>query len=202
MIFKWWHSKYGTGFTALGVIFLRVGSLNAHYKFGFPWMACLFSVPQPLSTVMYQMLNFPIQWCILYPVKFGRQKLHVVMTMLKNVPGPRPIDWLSYFSSQLHFNCGSPLIRRRWGQDLVWLRDPITPGKLTDLPRDFPGGPVVESLRFHCRALGSIPGWGTKIPYDAKCGRKRKNIFPLSLSEYMTPLYKEKYIKQFWDHTN
>ena len=38
------------------------------------------------------------------------------------------------------------MIRSRWGQDLVWLRDPITPGKLTDFPRDFPGGPVVESL--------------------------------------------------------
>ena len=108
MIFKWWHSKYGTGFTALGVIFFRVKSLNAHYKFGFSWMACLFSVPQPLSTVMYQMLNFPIQWyCILYPVKFGRQKLHVVMMMLKNVPGPRPVD-INYLVS-LH-SCISTVV--------------------------------------------------------------------------------------------
>ena len=30
--------------------------------------------------------------------------------------------------------------------------------------REFPGGPVVRTRRFHCHGLGSIPGWGTKIP--------------------------------------
>ena len=29
--------------------------------------------------------------------------------------------------------------------------------------REFPGGPVVRTLRFHCWGPGSIPGWGTKI---------------------------------------
>ena len=30
--------------------------------------------------------------------------------------------------------------------------------------REFPGGPVVRTWNFHCRGLGSIPAWGTKIP--------------------------------------
>ena len=30
--------------------------------------------------------------------------------------------------------------------------------------RDFPGGPVIKTLFFHCRGKGSIPGLGTKIP--------------------------------------
>ena len=30
--------------------------------------------------------------------------------------------------------------------------------------REFPGGPVVRTWCFHCQGLGSIPGWGTKIP--------------------------------------
>ena len=29
--------------------------------------------------------------------------------------------------------------------------------------RDFPHGPVVKTPCFHCRGMGSIPGWGTKI---------------------------------------
>ena len=36
---------------------------------------------------------------------------------------------------------------------------------------DFPGSPVVKTLRFHCRGWGSIPRWGTKIPYAAWCGQ-------------------------------
>ena len=36
---------------------------------------------------------------------------------------------------------------------------------------DFPGGPVVKTLCFHCSGHGSIPGRGTKIPHD-ECGQK------------------------------
>ena len=28
---------------------------------------------------------------------------------------------------------------------------------------DFPGGPVVKTLRFHCKRMGLIPGQGTKM---------------------------------------
>ena len=40
---------------------------------------------------------------------------------------------------------------------------------------DFPGGPVVRTLCFHCRGTVSIPGRGTKIPRGAQ--RSQKKIF-------------------------
>ena len=39
---------------------------------------------------------------------------------------------------------------------------------------EFPGSPVVRTQRFHCHGLGSIPGWGTKIPEAAQNGQKKK----------------------------
>ena len=33
--------------------------------------------------------------------------------------------------------------------------------------RDFPGGPVVENQPSSAGDIGSIPGWGTKIPHAA-----------------------------------
>ena len=33
---------------------------------------------------------------------------------------------------------------------------------------DFPGGPVVETPRFHCRGCGLIPDPGTRIPHAAR----------------------------------
>ena len=38
---------------------------------------------------------------------------------------------------------------------------------------DFPGSPVVRIPGFHCRALGSSPGWGTKIPQDAVAAERK-----------------------------
>ena len=40
--------------------------------------------------------------------------------------------------------------------------------------REFPGGPVVKTQRFHCGDLGSIPGQGTKIPQVAWYGQREK----------------------------
>ena len=34
--------------------------------------------------------------------------------------------------------------------------------------RDFPGGPVVKNLPCKAEDMGSIPGWGTKIPQVAE----------------------------------
>ena len=31
--------------------------------------------------------------------------------------------------------------------------------------RGFPGGPVVNTLPSNARGMGSIPGWGAKIPH-------------------------------------
>ena len=33
--------------------------------------------------------------------------------------------------------------------------------------RDFPGGPLVKNLPSIAGYMGSIPGWGTKIPHAA-----------------------------------
>ena len=44
--------------------------------------------------------------------------------------------------------------------------------------RDSPGGPVVRTLRFHCQGLGSIPGWGTKIPKATWHGQKIEKKTP------------------------
>ena len=40
--------------------------------------------------------------------------------------------------------------------------------------REFPGGPVVRTLHFHCCGPGLIPGWGTKIPQATQHGQKKK----------------------------
>ena len=40
--------------------------------------------------------------------------------------------------------------------------------------RDFPGGPVVRTWRFHFGGPGSIPGLGSRIPQDVGRGRKKK----------------------------
>ena len=39
---------------------------------------------------------------------------------------------------------------------------------------EFPGGSVVKAPGFTAGGVGSIPGWGTKIPYTAWHGKKKK----------------------------
>ena len=39
---------------------------------------------------------------------------------------------------------------------------------------DFPGSPVVKILPFHCRGIGFISGWGTKILNATWNGQKIK----------------------------
>ena len=39
---------------------------------------------------------------------------------------------------------------------------------------DFPGGPVVKTLHFHCRGHEFDPGWRTKISQATQCGQKKK----------------------------
>ena len=38
--------------------------------------------------------------------------------------------------------------------------------------KDFPDGPVVKTLPFNARGVGSIPGGRTKIPHAIGCGQK------------------------------
>ena len=47
--------------------------------------------------------------------------------------------------------------------------------KKKSLSGDFLGGPVVKTLRFHCRGgMGFIPGGGTKIPCGVAKKKKKK----------------------------
>ena len=43
--------------------------------------------------------------------------------------------------------------------------------------RNFPGGPVVKTVISKCRAMGPIPGGGTKIPL-AKQTKQKQQIPP------------------------
>ena len=45
---------------------------------------------------------------------------------------------------------------------------------IRDRHRDFPGGPVVETLPSNAGGVGLIPGRGTKIPHAS--GPKNQNI--------------------------
>ena len=40
--------------------------------------------------------------------------------------------------------------------------------------KDFPGGPVIKTLYFHCRGVGSIPDQGTMILHAEQDGEKEK----------------------------
>ena len=42
---------------------------------------------------------------------------------------------------------------------------PLSYSKLRRVRGNFPGGPVVKNLPSNARDVGSIPGWGTKIPH-------------------------------------
>ena len=46
--------------------------------------------------------------------------------------------------------------------------------------QDFPGGPVVKTLRFHYKGTGLIPGGGTKMPHGA--AKKTKQNKAMSFS--------------------
>lgn len=41
--------------------------------------------------------------------------------------------------------------------------------------RDFPGGPVVQTLSARCRGLGLVPGLGAAILHAAQRNQKKKN---------------------------
>ena len=71
-----------------------------------------------------------------------------------------------------------------WGQVSAWVgfeRDqdhmPNWKGEGQIDPNwDFPGGPVVKTLHFHCRGTGFLPGRGTKIPYSVWYNQNFKKI--------------------------
>ena len=40
---------------------------------------------------------------------------------------------------------------------------------------DFAGGAEVKTQHFHCKGVGSIPGWATKVPHAMWHGQKIKS---------------------------
>ena len=61
--------------------------------------------------------------------------------------------------------------------------------------REFPGGPVVSTRRFHCRGPGcSIPGRGTKIPQAKKNTRKQKQHQKKHPSEWLFKVSNKTYL--------
>ena len=49
---------------------------------------------------------------------------------------------------------------------------------LQEKPKDFPGGPVLKTLCFHCRTLSSILDWGTEIANAVGMAKKKKKKEP------------------------
>ena len=52
-------------------------------------------------------------------------------------------------------------------------------------PREFRGGAVVRTWRFHCQGPSSVPGRRTKIPQASRCSQKKKKkkiVFPCLLT--------------------
>ena len=78
----------------------------------------------------------------------------------------------------------------RWGRR--WKERPLVSGGLSSPERpsfwlnsgsrDFPGSPVIQTLCFHCRGKGSIPGQGTKIPCATRHHTHKKRL-PLHLTK-------------------
>ena len=60
--------------------------------------------------------------------------------------------------------------------------------------QEFPGSPMARAQHFHCCGLGSIPGWGTKIPQAVQRDRKtkqkqmqtHKNSYPIRNKLFLT----------------
>lgn len=49
-------------------------------------------------------------------------------------------------------------------------------GKYLKFSREFHGSLVVRTLRFHCKGLHSIPGWGSKLPQATRCSKKERKF--------------------------
>ena len=62
---------------------------------------------------------------------------------------------------------------------------------------DFPGSPVVRTLRFQCRRHGLNPWLGNKIPHAAKHGQKQKKE---NNSKWIKGLSKRQNIKLLRDN--
>ena len=69
---------------------------------------------------------------------------------------------------------------------------------------DFPDGSAVKTLHFHCRGMGSIPGWGTKIWTQREkkswLSRKGKTEFQRAFTKGQGHLVSDKTAKPMVSH--
>ena len=49
--------------------------------------------------------------------------------------------------------------------------------------KDFPGSPVVKTPHSQCSGIGSIPGWGSKMPQEQPKLKKKKGTINLNYSQ-------------------
>ena len=63
----------------------------------------------------------------------------------------------------------APSAKTAWGTWYIMWSD-----LYADKYREFPDSPVVRTPCFRCRYLGSVPGWGPKIPQASQCCQKRR----------------------------
>ena len=73
--------------------------------------------------------------------------------------------------------------------------------------REFPGGPVVRTPRFHCRGPGLLPGRATKIPKATWRGQKKKKKKKFSQNDekhlvfmYATEVFLEETLSRVWNN--
>ena len=65
--------------------------------------------------------------------------------------------------------------------------------------REFSGGPIIRAPHFHCRAMGSIPGWETKTPTCLLAQAKIIMIIPWRAT-YLIPKFLEVNLNS-WEKT-
>ena len=59
-----------------------------------------------------------------------------------------------------------------------------------------PGSPAVKILCFHCKVVGSTPGWGTKILHAMRHGQeKKRKVFNVKGKTSLVKAIIQMYIK-------
>ena len=80
------------------------------------------------------------------------------------------VSWVSCTGRQVLYHCATwealtKMLLIHWLSRLLDNMTKATGSSFKIPPWDFPGGPVVKNLPCNVGDVGSIPGWGTKVPY-------------------------------------
>ena len=72
--------------------------------------------------------------------------------------------WTAICAVSLPLSGGNTYLQDIYGEEICDLNTCVGFKGMKSQDSDFPGGPVVRTLHIHCRGMGVIPGWATKIP--------------------------------------